>query len=73
MIDLFFEITWDEKNKCKKANISPSGGCSPKKLKDIMECLKADIDNLDFGKYEATLDCKNMDLKITNEEVNVCL
>lgn len=73
MIDLLFEITWDEKNKCKKANISPSCGCSPKKLKGIVECLKADIGDLDFGKYEATFDDKNMDLKITNAEVNVCL
>ncbi len=73
MIDLLFEITWDEKNKCKKVNISPRGGCSPKKLKDITECLRVDINDLDFGKYEAIFDGKNMDLKITNAEVNVCL
>lgn len=73
MMDLLFEIKWDEKNKCKKVNISSREGCSPKKLRDIMECLKADIDDLDFGKYEATFDGKNMNLKITNAEVNVCV
>jgi hypothetical protein len=61
----------DYEKKSDKLEVSYVGGATVLETSNIIECISAEIDSLDYGEYTAEFNPTTLDLKIIKSKIEV--